>query len=324
VQRQLNAAGFNAGPEDGLLGSKTRTALKSFINGNDYQTTLDIHSGNAIVHCRHIGLSDHNLQKFWPSAENSTEIVIADEVDPKFATEFTKYVAELRGQYSLLTKAPIVGVDTLVVASDPKTLKKLIIANSSGSSAPPLEKLRRECNAKKLIQGAANLHIAYFCLNPDANFPLNLKPEVVREAIAHELVHLLQYQIAGRASSKATRLDREGPVWLVEGSANVFGNFVGHGVSIARMRNVYLARAEELGFPKLDTLESRSALKSNISGVYKVGSFATTHLVSLHGYSSIGDYFEALGRGTAWEQAFKEAFGENPKSLYDWYNQQSR
>jgi len=145
-----------------------------------------------------------------------------------------------------------------------------------------------------------------------------------QKIIAHELFHTLQYQMDGIVSDGSVPFDqvrKAGPVWLLEGAAEMVGyrvlgdrhlEFATYPASLANEK----FKAKPVANP-LDKLETVN--QSNAAGApYALYMVAADHLVSLApgGIKSLVTYYEALRSGSAWQTAFANSFGMTVDAYY--------
>jgi hypothetical protein len=137
---------------------------------------------------------------------------------------------------------------------------------------------------------------------------------------AHELFHQLQHQLAGPNMDKSF-------YWLKEGAADLLGAAV----------------AEKLGYGNLDewkrdrldtlrktgghvtpqdilapTLAKWTRMLEDKRHPYEISGLMALYLIQRNesgGYRAIGEYYRLLGRGTANDEAFRQAFAISPDAL---------
>jgi hypothetical protein len=142
-----------------------------------------------------------------------------------------------------------------------------------------------------------------------------------QKIIAHELFHVLQYQADRLIHAGETPFDQirpTGPVWLDEGAPEM----IGFRVMADRLLGNYavalgnqIVVTKQIGTP-LNQLERLS--QTSISSVYSLFALSVDHLVkaTAAGVPALATYYQALGAGAAWPDAFKEAFGMNVADYY--------
>ena len=144
-----------------------------------------------------------------------------------------------------------------------------------------------------------------------------------QKIIAHELFHVVQYQLdhlVNNGSTPSSQVRPSGPVWLDEGSAELIGYrvaadrrlFPSYSSALASQ----VARARQIGVPlgSLETLDQ----SSGIPNVYTLFHVAVDHLVAITpaGVSGLTTYLDAIGAGMAWHDAFSKAFGLSVEAYY--------
>jgi hypothetical protein len=142
-----------------------------------------------------------------------------------------------------------------------------------------------------------------------------------QKIIAHELFHVLQYQTDHLVHAGGTPVDQirpTGPVWFDEGAPEM----IGYRVTADRLLESYanslsglVAVTKQIAAP-LDQLERLS--QTNIPGVYSLFAVSIDHLVKVvpGGLRTLAAYYQALGAGAAWPDAFQQAFGMTVADYY--------
>ena len=126
---------------------------------------------------------------------------------------------------------------------------------------------------------------------------------------AHELVHFWQ-------KDTGTPRDGAGPVWLLEGAAELlgYGAVTSAGLATEGETRNYSLRRVGPETPSLESMEQRPDDPAQFS--YSLSFLATELLTGERGPTSLRDYWRALSRGRAWESAFSDAFGVGHEEFY--------
>ncbi len=125
----------------------------------------------------------------------------------------------------------------------------------------------------------------------------------------HEYVHVVQSELA--------RGKPLGPAWLTEGFAEhvvllhkvdrrvvTFSKEINHQRSLARRQG-----------DRLSSLEARQSFNTSPTSV-SAGMVAVAELQRRAGLIAFRTYWDLIGRGQPWEQAFTKAFGLSPHQFY--------
>lgn len=141
-------------------------------------------------------------------------------------------------------------------------------------------------------------------------------PGDTQKIIAHELFHVLQTQLDKLGPrddvTPSSQVRASGPVWLTEGSAELVGYRVASDRGFTDYASVLanqVARARQVAQPPsaVETYDRFNA----VPNPYSYGQAAADHLVGLApgGLPALAAYYNALGAGTDWPTAFRNAFG---------------
>lgn len=328
VQNQLNAAGYDAGTADGLIGRRTRTALEEFSDAHELDQTMPLSEANSAALCRRIGLTEPELKAFWPSRDAAVEITISDSVPPDIAQITEQSIRDIHNDVSRLLGLELAGTDRVLVGTTPAELKRMISQNSTFEIVGIDRKLEGTCNSFRRMSGSTAASLIHVCVGPDAELGGDLKMDWLTFFLAHEITHLIQFQTNGTLPadgySDRQRLDFEGPLWMIEGLAQVIANVAATSAPERVYREIMLSRYEDSQVPDLATLETRDALEDRRADIYRAGAIAATDLVEAHGYPAFGALFEDMGNGLPWADAFQRNFGQSPSEFYRTFEEKYR
>ena len=137
---------------------------------------------------------------------------------------------------------------------------------------------------------------------------------------AHESFHLFQYELAGQRALSVSSLDQiptAGPWWLAEGTAQYFAflAIVREGViSLEEVRRAWVSSTKQSAVTLRDlaTLRGQAGWPS-----YDIYSLATEALLRGRDPSIVFTYYEAIGRGVPWPDAFATTFGRSFDAFVD-------
>ncbi len=144
----------------------------------------------------------------------------------------------------------------------------------------------------------------------------------LEQNVAHELFHVIQYELVGpksRSCCDPNRVSVAGPTWLMEGSASYFHasfdrsffrGFISHGRNNRRGMG-------QAGLASLETFRGTNAFQD----AYPVGAYAVSLLIKQAGEASVPNYYAEIGRGAGWEDAFETAFGISSQAFYASFGQ---
>ncbi|MCA1692460.1 MAG: hypothetical protein LC733_09755 [Actinobacteria bacterium] len=134
-------------------------------------------------------------------------------------------------------------------------------------------------------------------------------PWLLSHVAAHEFMHFWQQDVG--APREAV-----GPVWLLEGSAELLGYraLIAAGLATENETREFSLRRVAPDTPSLQTMERRSSDDDEFS--YPLSFLAAELLIAGTGVGSFRDYWRSLSRSTPWETAFTESFGVTPGEFY--------
>jgi hypothetical protein len=146
-----------------------------------------------------------------------------------------------------------------------------------------------------------------------------LSPPAYRlHVVVHEFVHVAQHELIGGTEPVT-------PLWLDEGLAEylAYRALASHGLVDPEDVDAIQAFALSYGpwLPGLADLESYEGFQSQDGTVYALAFLATQTLVDALDLGDVTAYYEAIGDGVAWQEAFAAAFGIGPAAFYDAFAQ---
>jgi hypothetical protein len=149
----------------------------------------------------------------------------------------------------------------------------------------------------------------------------NAPASASQKIIAHEIFHTFQYQLDKLLTNGSTPFSQvrpSGPVWLDEGAPETVGYHVAAdrgllGYPDALAGQIRQAKQIDTPLSSLQTLD-----QTQIPGVYSLFHVAVDHLLSITpgGVAALTTYYDALGSGKAWPDAFAAAFGMTVDAYY--------
>jgi hypothetical protein len=122
--------------------------------------------------------------------------------------------------------------------------------------------------------------------------------------IGHEYFHIVQ------AALRETSERRGTPLWLSEGSAELFGVLVycrKTGADYNTIRNNYIRETDGLT-ETLVAFETGGRFSQTANESYPLAMLAFEYLIKETGWQGIIDYYRAIGRNQHWQAAFTQSF----------------
>jgi hypothetical protein len=132
--------------------------------------------------------------------------------------------------------------------------------------------------------------------------------------IVHEYFHLVQFGLT-------RNMYDPGPIWLLEGSAELVGFRAVADASLVSFEAVldrWIAYGLQgpLANTSLADIESATASPDLLCCMYELAPMAVHLLVEDRGLAALGDYYGVIGNGMPWREAFASAFGMSVEEFY--------
>ncbi|MCA2013226.1 hypothetical protein LCM17_17155 [Cereibacter sphaeroides] len=327
VQEQLASAGQDPGRIDGIVGARTRHALAQHLRARGLEGPRRIHTDSAMPWCRRLGLDDPALRAFWPSALNRVIVDVGDSVDPVLARLIRTRMPGIHADVTQRMGIELAGTDRVVVGSNPVELRARIRSAGFTDIGNLDATLAEHCDPDNAIGGFALPGLMVICLRPGVRLRGGIRYDHLTFVLAHEVTHLVQFQLTGLpppGTLPASRVPIEGPIWLLEGLADVVGYAVGYDTEADFARRSATTRYAGGRLPDLARLQDRLALRSHQSDIYRAGLIAAALLVEDRGLPSTAQLFARMGEGIPFDQVFEEIYGETPQAFYAAFEARAR
>ena len=325
LQRQLNALGYDAGPEDGLWGKRTRAAALALRAENPKLTEnpylANASRASAIAWCREVGSKNFRTRRYRPSIKEP-DFYFGPEYSPIQKNMVRRSAADAWAflksnlNFDMASRIDVVaGRDPRKIAGDIKKLNR-----NRGYQAFPdqYERIRKKCTDSRHWTAYAYFDFVMVCSDKemsDDTVWTDDHPWLTR-VFVHEFIHSFQseYSLAKTlAASGKSRLETMGPGWMIEGAAMMAElEFLDHG-------KLSLHSTPFTKFLQAPAKESKLRL-SKMGRVrkaeeYEVARFAAYLLAKRVSVSRMMDYWRLLGHGKSQNQAFTEIFGMGLKEF---------
>lgn len=317
VQAQLNALGYGAGRADGQVGPATRAALDRYEGVAGVLTPRPLDRYSAIVHCRKLGQRHPAARAFWPSAGAPFTVIVTgdfrDTVRQRIEENLTAALSSLKLRHGV----ELAGRFTVVLGTSAGPMRKAARPYlREGFDTAGLERRLRNNCARPGISGVAVPGVFFVCETAEDRDSDPATAQDIQRVVRHEIFHEVQFQLRGVTlnASDAEYLRQTGPVWLIEGSAEVLA-----GVLDGHSSDPYLIASTVLAgkpIPDLRVFEIAGP-GASADGLYVLGALAARELSDgTRGSSALVKYFEYIGDGLPWEKAFQRAFFRTPGGFY--------
>lgn len=318
VHDQLLSAGFDPGTDDTGDYVTMRAAIRAFEAEHGHISTRQFTTDTAPIWCRLIGLALPNLTLHWPGSQQPHDIHFSDAIPAAFRADVRDYAARARQALESETGARLAGRHLILVADDAEDLLSMLQHHTDVNLSNPLPTMRNTCASEAGIGGLAVTGVMLVCIGPGNTVGDGIVRRHFETVIMHEYMHLLQTELSGTPyvrHGEAAIVASSGPLWLKEGTADMFAFHQIYGVEPETYQNAMLDMFESAA-TDLDNLERLGALKSRQLELYLVGGAATAEAIGSSDMAVIAEFYERLGRGEAWQPAFELAFGMSPEVLY--------
>jgi hypothetical protein len=211
---------------------------------------------------------------------------------------------------------------SIVIGSTPTSLWDVFSRKSSAlSQFEFLDAFTPRCNSRETVYGIYTGDVIALCIFDSENFDPEISRKFISITLAHELFHAAQFSLLGINSLDEVKssIDTLGPAWLLEGSAFYFGEFHGcpscEGLEPNDLING-LRRISQDFSQEYEVLEHFDDSPSHSEALYYKGFLASLVLVRDHGDESLIEFYETLGAGEEWENAFHTSFGIKVDEFY--------
>jgi hypothetical protein len=168
----------------------------------------------------------------------------------------------------------------------------------------------RDTTGGNAVAFSAGNYIVVFTRSPGWK---SLAPFDRLHVMVHEYIHSWQRATVGRE-------DESAPLWLIEGSAEYLSYDAVARDGLVRRQEVIDAQSWSVvhapEMAALDQLEDRDAYYGEAGPVYSLALLAVTQLAQEGGPAAISRFFEAMGDGDSWQEAFATAFGQEVDAFY--------
>ncbi|MEL7254176.1 MAG: peptidoglycan-binding domain-containing protein [Pseudomonadota bacterium] len=326
IQNQLAFLGYNPGPADGVLGSRTRSALEELNQTSENAKVLselpELGDETAQDWCAAIGDSYSDASRFAPRERKYP--VDTDSVLGEFGQVFVEdiyfdVVSFYEDGWGIKQSSP-----HFVFGSENPTFLSASLGRSLAKSGYPVprnlnSRMREVCRAGNYVSGIVYYSSIALCwkplsseyrANPDA-WARDLRMEL-GALLTHEYFHFIQHVLSKEKERGGKTADGQmlmGPAWLLEGTAEYFElrywrsrrpNFFGP--SIASLQKIY--REHRVTLKDLDAFGTVRTLER-----YRIALLAVELLAARAGEGALIDFWRRLGAGQTREAAFLQTFG---------------
>lgn len=327
VQSLLAQAGLDPGAVDGKIGPRTDRALAAWAKAQGSASPANLSPSSAAHWCLRLGTGPTGGRDLWPVLRDMpysgfrrwADVTVSSDLAGR---EEATILAGLDRIYSQITQqlgVQTAGVDQIVVGLSAAELHRMTTARISYEIEGLQATLTDRCGKTHEMVGGAAPGIAYVCLRQPRSLTLDHPGRALRFLLAHEVMHLVQFQVAGplpRGDARQGNRPARVPMWFVEGLAEVMGYRVTWPADpdgmLRRMRAIY--RGQPL--PDMRSLEDRAALRHRQEHVYNAGALAVGLMVEARGTAAIGRILIAMGEGKSLAEAYQHEFGETLEAFY--------
>ncbi|MCB1389223.1 MAG: hypothetical protein KDK12_08830 [Rhodobacteraceae bacterium] len=328
VQAQLNAAGRDAGPVDGIVGPRTLAALQAQLAVGGVTGGHDLTRDTAATWCRRLGQADPALRAFWPSRSNPVIVRTGESVDPVLGRLIRVRLPSLHRQVAETLGVELSATDRVFVGSSIDELRTMILESHDHRPIYNLDgALNDHCREGDRIGAFATPGVMVVCVQQGTRLRIDLDYSTLVFVLTHEATHLVQFQMTGLPQPRIApdlRVRYEGPMWLLEGLADVMGHSIAYRAEPAEVRALAARRYDGRDLPYLGRLQTRVDLLSRQADVYRAGMLASAILVEARGFAAAGRVFSLMGEGREFAGAFYDVYGRTPVAFYAAFPDEAR
>jgi len=316
----LNQLGYDAGPEDGLWGKRTKAAALAIrtespkLTNNPYLNNLT--RASAISWCREVGTTHFAVRKHQPSIKEAEfhfgpEITSIQRNMVQSAARTAWAFLKSRLKFEMASRIDVVaGRDPRQIARDLKTF-----ARKRGFRPFPDQRQHVKTHCADVQRWTAltytEIDFVLVCANPSmtADHDWQMGHRALSKLFVHEFVHSFQAEHSLAKThpdprQRSTKL--MGPGWMIEGAAMVAElEYLSPGLKKFGVTTI----VELLAPARTSDLRLNKIKKAESTEEYEVALFAVFLLAKRESVNRVMDYWRLLGQGKSQEQAFDEIFG---------------
>jgi len=284
VQQYLKQEGFPITVADGLFGPNTQGAAAQFLAAQGADLP-ELTRENAAIWC----------DALMPS---QIHYVADDGVDNSFSANVKKgaqqaemFLAQHFGETATQPVTAFMSPNAAYLAN----AYKQTVGNRNDFSA--------NCNPNAVY----GWYSMYFCTNSDI---WSRGSTFIQEVAAHEYWHVMQSQWIGEAARPCcttnTGITIFGPEWLKEGGAQ----YIAYRATKSGINRELANRARDAREGSaISEYISRAGLRRDGDVANAAGFIGTHYLVTEEGYGSLRTFYQNIGTGMSYQNAFASAFG---------------
>ncbi len=314
LQAVLNAAGYDAGPEDGQIGPRTRAALRRFREETPLPVLQSLTHRNAVVFCRLAGEARPELKQAWPARAEQYTVRFGDDVDEANRRDVRTGLALFEALLEEMSFPELpLAVDVRVVGNN-EDFRSALKAEHGFSDKEAELWSDGSCLHPGSWDGVHTWSGVLICLGSGPGPSDRVRRQDVWRILAHELFHDAETQLAGkrlRTELPNGMVSPLGPAWFREGSAVFIEWAMTYGLSDRKRigRSVgWFSDGYRAGLPPLEELRLFPLEGRLASEAYDAGALAVYHLTDRGYEGAIADYYKGIGLGLEPSRAFEAAF----------------
>lgn len=314
LQAVLNAAGYNAGPEDGEIGPRTHAALRRFREETPLPVLQSLSYSNAVVFCRLAGEARPELKRAWPARALKYDVRYGDDVDAANRRDIRTGLALFEALLEEMSfpELPLT-VDVHIVGNN-EDFRSALKADHGFSDREAELWSDTSCLRPGSWDGVHTWSGVLICLGAGPGPADRVKRQDVWRVLAHELFHDAETQLAGPRARRELpngMVSPLGPAWFREGSAEFIELAMVYGLSDRKRigRSIgWFSDGYRAGLPPLEELRLFPLEGRLASEAYDAGVLAIYHLTDRGYESAIAAYYKGIGLGLEPSKTFEAAF----------------
>ena len=228
-------------------------------------------------------------------------------VEPAMQGSINKVFDFYQKEYGLVLQSPL----DVIVSKDYEFIAEKWHDLTDGKYSKAIMSVMQfiDCQRTENIAGQAGMNLIKICFNTEDKVTsswLSTNKNKLDYVIAHEMMHVFQYQLSHADNTIIEGRSKHGPQWMVEGHATYVQLEFYSNLNWGEDRlPILMATANESKKTLHDTFKKRRLKLPE----YHLSQYAVFLLVQKYGRQKLIEYWKSLSEYPTWEIAFQKTFG---------------